>query len=141
MRARIYLALAAAAAVTAAVTAAASAAIPAIAAPAAAEHTLHFDAVQVYAHKFSASSYIELDKNISGGKVIGTDELDWSGNNASVALALGKGFLFGRFSVSNSGVISGSVTGGTGAYRGASGTIGGRGVSSTVAAVTVKYRS
>jgi hypothetical protein len=137
MRARNYLALAAAAAVTAT----ASAAIPALAAPATARHTLHFDAVQVYAHQFSASSHIELDKDVSGGKVIGTDELDWSGNNAAVALALGKGFLYGRFTVSNSGIISGSVTGGTGAYRGASGSISGHAVSSTVAAVTVKYRS
>jgi hypothetical protein len=137
MRARTYLALAAAAAVAAT----ASATIPALAAPAATVHTLHFEAVQVYAHQFSASSFIELDKDVSGGKVIGTNELDWSGNNATVALALSKGFLYGRFSVSNSGTFSGSVTGGTGAYRGDSGTITGHAVSSTMAAVTVKYRA
>lgn len=137
MRARTYLALAAAAAVTAT----ASAAISALAAPAATGHTLHFEAVQVYAHQFSASSFVDLEKDVSGGMVIGTDELDWSGNKAAVALALGKGFLYGRFTVNNKGMISGSVTGGTGAYRGASGTITGHGISSTVAAVTVKYWS
>ena len=48
------------------------------------------------------------------------------------------GFLYGTFTLSNSGVISGHVTGGTGAYRGDRGTIRGQGENNG-ANVTVTY--
>ena len=138
MKARTYLALAGAAAVAAAATVA----LPATAAPVATRHTLRFDAVQVASHQFTATTFAALDKDVRAGKVIATDELDWSGNTATVALALSHGFLYGWFTFNQkTGTFAGDVTGGTGSYRGDTGTISGRPISATKAAVTVTYHS
>jgi hypothetical protein len=137
MRARTYLALAAAGT---AVAATAAVALPAAAAQVTARHTLRFDAVQVATHQFSPSTSAVLDKDVRAGKVIATDELDWTGSTATVAIALSHGFLYGHFTVNQkTGAFAGVVTGGTGAYRGDAGTIRGQAISATKAAVTVTY--
>jgi hypothetical protein len=125
MRARTYLAAASA---TAAI-AAASAAMPAFAADTAG-HTLRFDAVQVARHAFGKTTAAVLDKDVQAGKIIATDGLDWSGRTATVALALSHGYLYGRFTINaTTGAFAGKVTGGTGAYRGDTGTISGHAIS------------
>jgi hypothetical protein len=137
MRARTYLALSAAT-----LAAAASVAAPALAAPAASKHTLHFDAVQVASHQFSKTTSATLDTDVHAGKVIATDELDWSGATATVAIALNHGYLYGSFTFNGkTGTFAGKVTGGTGAYRGDTGTITGHALSATKSAVTVTYHS
>jgi hypothetical protein len=138
MKRRMTLTLAAAAAIAAA----APIAVPALATPAATRHTLHFETVQVASHQFGKTTFAVLDKDVQGGKVVATDELDWSGSTATVALALNHGFLYGQFAFNgNSGTFSGKVTGGTGAYRGDTGTISGHAISATRAMVTVTYHS
>jgi hypothetical protein len=129
-------------AVAAAIAATAPIAIPALATPAATRHTLHFDTVQVASHQFGKTTFCAIDKDVQAGKTIATDELDWSGTTATVALALSHGFLYGQFAINGkTGTFSGKVTGGTGAYRGDTGTISGHAISATRAAVTVTYHS
>jgi hypothetical protein len=97
-----------------------------------------------YAHagRLASRAFRALDKDVRAGKVIATDELDWSGSTATVALALSHGFLYGWFTFNQkTGTFAGEVTGGTGSYRGDTGTISGRAISATKAAVTVTYRS
>jgi hypothetical protein len=137
MKHRTALALAAAAA-TAAL---AAAAIPALAAPGATRHTLHFNAVQIASHHFSKTSYAELDKDFRAGKVIATNEIDWSGSTATAVLALNRGFLYGQFAFISDTSFAGKVTGGTGAYKGDTGTITGHADSATEVTVTVNYQS
>jgi hypothetical protein len=136
MRHRMTLALAAAA-----TTAAMASAVPALAAPATTHHTLHFNAVHIASHHFSKTAYAELNKDIQAGKVIATDEIDWSGTAATAALALDHGFLYGQFAFISDTAFAGKVTGGTGAYRGDTGTITGHIVSANDVAVTVNYQS
>jgi hypothetical protein len=138
MKRRVTLALAAAAAIAAT----APIGMPALAAPTASRHTLSFDAVQIASHQFSKTTFCALDKDVQAGKIIATDELDWSGTTATVALALNHGFLYGQFTINGkTGTFAGKVTGGTGAYTGDTGTISGHAISATQAAVTVTYHS
>ena len=58
----------------------------------------------------------------------------------SVALAgsAAGGFLYGNFTVSTKGVIAGKITGGSGSYKGDTGTISGQ-AASTGPTITVTY--
>jgi hypothetical protein len=58
-----------------------------------------------------------------------------------VALDTSGGFLYGTLKFSNSPVIHGTVTGGTGAFKGATGTITGKSVSKTRTVVTITYHT
>jgi hypothetical protein len=135
-----------AAAITAvaAITTIAIAAGPALAAShnagtATATHTLSFTAKPVYTA--SGKTYrFELDKDVRHGKVIATDELDFtSPADASVALARPGGYLYGKFTISNTGKLTGTITGGTGTYRGDTGTIQGHVLPAGGAQVTATY--
>jgi hypothetical protein len=123
----------------AAVTAAAASAliaVPAFASPAssASAHTITFISKTIASHGVG-----EVDKDVHNGKFVAYDVLNFvSSDRADVALGLKGGFLYGTFTLSNSGVISGHVTGGTGAYRGDRGTIRGQGENNG-AHVTVTY--
>jgi hypothetical protein len=136
MRHRITVALAAAAGVAAVATA-----IPALASPAATRHTLHFTAVQIASHHFSKTTYAELNKDVWAGKVIATDEIDWSGTAATAVLALNHGLVYGQFAFISSTAFAGKVTGGTGAYKNDTGVITGHVINATEAAVTLTYQS
>jgi hypothetical protein len=132
MKIRKSVALAGSAAALAAMTG--LAAVPAFASGATVTHTLHFTA-----HKVAANSFGEVDKDTHAGKVIGYDALSYvASNRADVALSLHGGFLYGHFTISSSGALSGKVTGGAGAYKGDTGTIKGQGMANS-ATVTVTY--
>jgi hypothetical protein len=132
MKVRTSVALAGSAAALAAVTG--FVAVPALASGAATTHTLHFTA-----HKVGGNSFGEIDKDTHAGKVIGYDALSYvASNRADVALSLRGGFLYGHFTISSAGALSGKVTGGAGAYKGDTGTIKGQGTKGG-ATVTVTY--
>jgi hypothetical protein len=96
-----------------------------------ATHTLKFTAVQKATVKFSATSQgiQETDVN-STGKAIGFDMLYFTATSATSGAANATvdatgGFLYGTFNINleTGAVTNGKVTGGTGAFKGATGTI------------------
>lgn len=112
--------------------------------------TLTFTSVQVATVKFSQTTGASEDKDVNkAGKVIGYDVIRFSFNAKTntaaldLTVALSNGFLYSALSQSDSPVIHGRLTGGTGAFRGASGTITAKPVGSdgTKTTVTITYRT
>ena len=120
--------------------------------PAASAHpvtrTLTFTSVQQATAKFTQLVGASEDKDVSkAGKVIGYDILRFSFNpktnttSIGVAVDLKGGFLYGVMRESDGPVTRGTVTGGTGTYWGATGTITAKtlGQDGTKTAVTITY--
>jgi hypothetical protein len=102
---------------------------------ASATHTISFNAAQIASHGANA-----VDKDTHAGKVIGYDVRNaYSANGTYVALSVKGGVLIGWFTTSDSGALSGRITGGNGTYKGDTGTIKGQGTANG-ANVTVTYR-
>ena len=123
--------------------------LPAAASPHATTHTLKFIAVQKATHSFTKTSFgaQETDLN-SKGKTIGFDEVYFKLTSATAAAAnvtldTTGGMMYGTFhlSLSTGKITNGKVTGGTGAFKGATGTITAKPISSTKTAVTVTYHT
>jgi hypothetical protein len=121
--------------------------LPAVASAHSTTHTLRFTAVTLTPQtKFSQTSFGQAEKDVnSAGKVIGYDvinvEFHPKTNTASggVSLSTNGGFLYGALKfTNNSSVVHGTVTGGTGAFKGATGTITGK-QSGKRTAVTITY--
>jgi hypothetical protein len=117
------LAAAAAAGTTAAVLAPAASAHPV-------SHTLKFTTVEEGQTSFSKTLSVAQDKDVNAaGKVIGYDVIRFVYNprantgTISAVVNLQGGFLYGQLHQTNSPVSHGTVTGGTGAFKGATGTI------------------
>jgi hypothetical protein len=118
--------------------------LPAVAGAHTASTTLKFVAVQKAHVSFTSSTFgtQETDVN-STGTTIGFDDvyIKVTGPNtatANVALDIKGGFLYGVVTTTDGGkTFSGKVTGGTGAFKGATGTITGKAISSTKTAVTI----
>jgi hypothetical protein len=140
--------------ITAVATAAALGTTGAILLPAASAHplphTVKFTSVQESATQFSPTTGVAQDKDVNpAGKVIGYDVirfvLDPKARVATlvVAVDLQGGFLYGQLRETSSPVLHGTVTGGTGAYRGATGTITARTLDQDGdrTAVTITYHS
>ena len=116
-----------------------------------ATHTLKFISEQVNTASLSKTSEAVQNKDVtSKGKLIGFDELNIVFNtktgkaSAIVAVDLNGGLLFGAFTLSSSSsTIHGVVTGGLGAFKGASGTILAKFLNKagTKTAVTVTYHT
>lgn len=93
-------------------------------------HTLTLTSVQGATTSFSPTSGASEDKDVSRtGKVIGYDVVRFFFNpktntgSLDVAVDLKDGLLYGVLRESGGPVTRGTVTGGTGAYKGATGTI------------------
>ena len=122
--------------------------LPAAASAHAITHTLTFTSVAQGQAKFSATSTGFEDKDLSkAGKVIGYDVLNISVDPATgkpsawVTVGTAGGFLYGALKVSSNPVTHGTVTGGTGAFAGATGTITAKSTSATKTAVTITYQT
>ncbi len=121
-------------------------ALPAAASTHSAKHTLTFISETVNSVGFTRTSQAlqETDVN-TAGKIIGFDDLylTFSGPDtgaAHVALAIKGGFLYGTIATANGGrTFSGKVTGGTGAFTRATGTITAKAITSQKTAVTITY--
>lgn len=115
---------------------------PALASSASATHTVKFTTHTITMHSLGKNGGAELDRDTHGGKVVAYDMLDFvSSNGADVSLALPGGFLYGHLTFNTkTGVVTGKVTGGSGAYRGDKGTIKGQPVGKSGSSnVTVTY--
>jgi hypothetical protein len=121
--------------------------LPAVASAHSATTTLKFIAVQKAMHSFSPATagIQETDVNATN-KTVGFDMLYFkviSSSSAAVNATIDTkgGFLYGTFNVNlkTGAVTNGKVTGGTGAFKGATGTITAKTISSTKHAVTITY--
>lgn len=120
--------------------------VPAVASAHNASHTLKFTAVRKKSVNFASGTFggQETDVN-SVGKIIGFDDVYFTITGTDTAMAnmavdVKGGFLYGVLTFIDAGmIISGKVTGGTGAFKGATGTIKAKQIGSTKTAVTVTY--
>ena len=119
--------------------------LPAVASAHSTTHTLKFISVQkaMVAFGKTAEGIQDTDVN-AANKTVGFDELYLaftSSNAAAVNVTVDTtgGMLYGTGKESSSGFSSGKVTGGTGAFAGATGTIKVKNISSTKHAVTITY--
>jgi hypothetical protein len=120
--------------------------LPAVAGAHVASTTLKFIAVTNKHVTFTRSTFGMQETDVSStGKTIGFDDVyvKITGANsatANVALDTKGGFLYGVVTTTDGGkTFKGKVTGGTGAFKGATGTITAKAISSTKTAVTVIY--
>jgi hypothetical protein len=121
--------------------------VPAVASAHAGTHTLKFIAVQEAAVVFNKSIAGIQEKDVdTAGKTVGFDMLYFTATSpASAAINATVdttgGFLYGRFTLNlkTGAVTNGKVTGGTGAFTGAIGTITAKTISSTRHALTITY--
>ncbi len=103
------------------------------AAPAPSSHTLKFTSVQTAQRSVGKYKFIDSDKDVQSGKVIGYDAVDGAYHpkthtiTVAVAAALKGGILYvaGTGDVV-SGKFAGKITGGTGTFKGVHGTVTGQ---------------
>jgi hypothetical protein len=113
-------------------------------------HTITFTSVEEAAHNYSQTSNSQQDKDVNGsGKVIGYDML-YSVFNPKTETAkltftavLNGGFVYGVANASSNPVSHGTITGGTGAFKGAEGTLLAKNLNKagTKTAVTITYHT
>jgi hypothetical protein len=116
----------------------------------AATHTLTFTAVQVSEVAYSGTVVNVAENSVNkAGTVIGYELLHvvinpTKGTDAfNIVFSFSGGFLYGVFIESGNPVIHGKLTGGTGAFQGATGTILAKDLNSagSKTAVTLTYRT
>jgi hypothetical protein len=122
--------------------------VPAVASAHTTTHTLKFISVQKAEIFFSKTSFGEQDTDTNAaGKTVGYDMIYGSLISTTTAAVnitgdFSGGFLYGTGSVNvKTGAFSnGKVTGGTGSFKGATGTIKAKDISATKTAVTITYK-
>jgi hypothetical protein len=107
-----------------------------------ATHTMHFTAHTVSQASFGKKGGAAVDHDFNGAhKLIGYDVASFGkGNNGNVAVALKAGFLYAHLVFSNTGALTGTLTGGTGKYVGVTGTVVGTPISKKDTDITVMYK-
>ena len=124
--------------------------LPAVASAHSTTHTLKFTAETLKGGNFSKTSGGGADQDVnSAGKVIGFDVTNYGFNpttkaeSLNVALSTNGGILYGALKPGNGPTIKGTVTGGTGTFQGATGTIVAKQLNKagTKTAVTITYSS
>jgi hypothetical protein len=123
--------------------------LPAVASASSATHTLKFIAVQKSTVMFTKTTGANQDTDVNAtGKTVGFDMLYFAATSATSAAVnvtgdFSGGFLYGTGTVNlKTGAFSnGKVTGGTGSFKGATGTIKTKNLnaSGTRTAVTITY--
>jgi hypothetical protein len=119
--------------------------LPAVASAHGTTHTLKFVSVSKAHVGFTRTTGALQNTDVNTlGKTIGFDMLYFAATSPSslavnVTVDTKGGFLYGTFTFNpKTGVVTnGKVTGGTGAFKGATGTITGKAISSTKTAVTI----
>lgn len=122
--------------------------VPAVASAHSATHTLKFTSVEKKSMEFTKTTGGQQDTDVNRrGKTVGFDMIYFShatATSAAVNITVDTtgGFLYGTGTISfTTGKVSGKVTGGTGAFRRATGAIKGTAISPVKEAVTVTYRT
>ena len=122
--------------------------LPAVASASSATHTLAFTAVQVKSVSFTKTTGANQETDVKAGKTVGFDMIYFAATSATsaavnITVDISGGFLYGTATVSNKtgAVTNGKVTGGTGAFKGATGTIKAKALNKagTRHAVTITY--
>jgi len=121
--------------------------VPAVASAHSTAQTLKFTAVSLNSANFSQTVGGQAEKDVnSAGKTIGFDVINIKVNPTTqkptaggVTLDTNGGFLYGTLKFGNSATITGMVTGGTGTFKGAAGTITAKSLNQTRTAVTITY--
>ena len=121
--------------------------LPAVASAHSSTHTLKFISVQKASVSFSKTTNGQQDTDVNtAGKTVGFDMLYITAVSATTANVnvtgdFSGGFLYGTGTINfKTGAFSnGKVTGGTGAFAGATGTIKAKDISKTKTAVTITY--
>jgi hypothetical protein len=123
-------------------------AMPALASSGSTTHTLKFVAVNQKQTQPSKRTFVEDDQAKRGGKVIGFGILDGritssTGGTGVVAFGMKDGIVYAKVTINNTPTTNGTITGGTGPFKGASGTISVTNLnkSGTRASVTIRYHS
>jgi hypothetical protein len=122
--------------------------VPAAASAHPVTHTLKFTSVQQATANFSKTTGGAEDKDVNkAGKVIGYDVLRFTFNPKTNTVSIGVavdtkgGLLYGVLRASSGPVSRGRVTGGTGTFRGVTGTITAKSnKTGNKTAVTITYR-
>jgi hypothetical protein len=122
--------------------------VPAVASAGSATHTLKFISVEKQSIEFSKTAGGQQDTDLnSKGKTVGFDLLYFThasatSANTTITVDTSGGFLYGTATISfKTGKASGKVTGGTGAFKGATGTIKATAISNVREAFTITYRT
>ena len=123
-------------------------ALPAVAASAhSSTHTLTFISLTRKSATLTKTSGAQQDTDVNAaGKTVGFDLLYFRATSAgagvvNIAVDTTGGFLYGTLTLNlkTSALTNGEVTGGTGTFAGATGTIKAKDLSSTKTAVTITY--
>jgi hypothetical protein len=94
-------------------------------------HTIRFKSVTLKQHNFSKTSFGETGKDVRHGTIVGFDTINGKFHpktrsaNGAVAFSTKGGMLIGKLTFSNGPITTGRVTGGTGKFKNATGTIKG----------------
>jgi hypothetical protein len=113
-------------------------------------HTVTFTSVEEAAHNYSQTVGSQQDKDVNrAGKVIGYDMLYTVFNpktetgRITFTAVLNGGFVYGVATVASNPVSRGTITGGTGAFKGAKGTLLAKNLNKagTRTAVTITYHT
>jgi hypothetical protein len=125
--------------------------IPALASASSTTHTLKFISVSGKSAMFTKATGGSQDVDVNAkNKIIGFDEIYFAATsatsaNVNVTLDTAGGMLYGTFKLNfkTGAITNGKVTGGTGAFKGAKGTIAAKSLNAkgTRTAVTVKYHT
>ena len=121
--------------------------LPAVASAHSATHTLKFIAVQKATVSFTKTTGANQETDVNAaGKTVGFDMIYFAATSATsgavnITVDTTGGFLYGTATVSvkTGAITNGKVTGGTGSFAGATGTIKAKDLSSTKTAVTITY--
>ena len=122
--------------------------LPAVASASSATHTLKFISVQKSTVMFTKTTGANQDTDIAAGNTIGFDMIYFAATsatsgNVNITGDVSGGFLYGTGTINfKTGAFSnGKVTGGTGAFAGATGTIKAKNLNAagTRTAVTITY--
>jgi hypothetical protein len=123
--------------------------LPAVASASSATHTLKFTAVQKAGVMFTKTTGANQETDVNAaGKTVGFDVIYFAGTSATsgavnITVDTSGGFLYGTATVNikTGAITNGKVTGGTGAFKGATGTIQAKALNKagTKHAVTITY--
>ena len=107
-------------------------------------HTQTFEARATAHLQTGAQSFVQAEDDVAGSTVIGHDVIACTStrtqSTCDLSLAQSGGLLYAHFVLQDAThTAQGRVTGGTGRYRAASGTITARALSQSVVRVTLRY--
>jgi hypothetical protein len=115
-----------------------------------ASHTVSFTSIQEAEHNYSQTVTSQQDKDVNkAGKIVGFDLLYLVFNPKSetakinFTAVLNGGFVYGVANASSNPLIHGTVSGGTGIFKGAAGTIDAKNLNNagTKTAITITYHT